>query len=262
MSRRDRPSDDVDAWGRSHRARQMTARLLDGAYRHWFRVEWEGLHNIPTEGPALLVANHAGVVPVDGSLIMHGIEKELRRPVYALHHEALRATPMVGLLLARNGGVVAHPANAQRLLRDDRALVLVFPEGSKGTNKPITQRYRLQRFGRGGFVESALRAGVPIIPLAVMGAEGTMPAAFVVRGADGQPLPITLNALILGPAFAFLPFPSRIRIHVLSPVELDLPPGLPSYPANVVADIAEDIRSLIQAEVDVMLSARRRVIGG
>ncbi|MDH3683737.1 MAG: acyltransferase family protein, partial [Acidimicrobiia bacterium] len=228
---------DVDAWGRSHRVRQAAGRLLDPLYRHWFRVEWEGLDNIPTEGPALLVANHAGVVPVDGPLIMHGIERETCRPIYTLHHDALRATPMIGLLLARNGGVVASPENAMRLLSKDRAVVLVFPEGSKGTTKPLSQRNRLQRFGRGGFVQTALQAGAPIIPLAVMGAEETMPAVTTVTGADGQRQPITLNGLLFGPAFAYLPFPSKIRIHVLPAIELDQPSGLDSYPANVIADI-------------------------
>ena len=257
----DLTSDDVDAWGRSQLARQISARLLDPAYKHWFRVEWDGMHNIPTEGPALLVANHSGVVPVDGPLITHGIEQEMGRPVYSLHAEALRAMPVIGLLLARNGGVVANPDNASRLLREDRALVLVFPEGSKGANKPLSELYRLQRFGRGGFVQTALGAGVPIVPLAVVGAEETMPAAAIVRGADGQPQPVTLNSILLGPALAFLPFPSKIRIHALAPIELDQPAGLDSYPANIVAEVAEDVRTLIQNEVDTMLSARRSSMG-
>lgn len=253
---------DVDGWGRSTRARRLTGRLLDPLYRYWFRVEWKGLDNLPSAGPALLVANHAGVLPFDAPLIMHGIEAEIGRAVYTLHHETLRATPFVGTALARNGGVVANPDNARRLLEDDGALVLVFPEGAKGTTKAFTDRYRLQRFGRGGFVQTALQAGVPIIPLAVMGTEETMPAVTVLPGADGQPQPVTLNSVLLGPAFAFFPFPSKIRIHALAPLHLAEPPGLESYPANTVADIAEEVRETIQAELDAMLAARLSVLGG
>ncbi len=254
-------SEDIDPWGRSALARRRTARLLDPVDRHWFRVEWEGLENIPGNGPALLVANHAGVVPVDGALIMHGIERDLGRTVYALHHEALRAIPVFGTLLARNGGVVGHPDNALRLLHDE-SLVLVFPEGTKGTNKQMSKRYQLQRFGRGGFVETSLRAGAPIVPIAVMGTEETMPAVAVFKSANGLVSPITLNSLLLGAAFSYLPFPSKVRIRVLPPVVLDEPPGLDSYPANTIADIAEQVRSLIQVEVDAMVAARVSVLSG
>lgn len=253
--------DDIDPWGRSALARRRTSRLLNPAYRYWFRVEWEGMENIPKEGSALLVANHAGVVPVDGALIMHGIEDQLGRAVYALHHEALRALPVFGTLLARNGGVVGHPENALRLLNDE-SLVLVFPEGTKGTNKQMEKRYQLQRFGRGGFVETSLRAGAPIVPIAVMGTEETMPAVTVIRSAGGVVQPITLNSLLLGAAFAYVPFPSKVRIRVLPPVELDEPPGQHSYPANTIADIAEQVRGLIQVELDAMVEARVSVLAG
>ena len=253
------PASDVDEWGRSASARRLTARLFDPLARVWFRPRWEGLDHLPTEGGALLVANHAGVVPVDGALIMHGIERELGRAVYALHHHALRAMPVFGTLLARNGGVVGHPDNALRLLREG-SLVLVFPEGTKGTTKPISERYRLQRFGRGGFVETALRAGSPIVPIAVMGTEETRPAVTVVRAADGTDQPITLNSLVLGPAFSFLPFPSKIVVRVMPPLELDEYRGLPTYPANTIADIAEEVRGVIQGELDAMLAERSSIL--
>ncbi len=249
------PTSDIDAWGRSVRARRATTTLLDPLVRFWFRPEWEGLENVPASGGALLVANHAGVVPVDGALIMHGIEREVGRAVYALHHHALRALPIVGTMLARNGGVVGHPDNAARLLRDG-SLVLVFPEGTKGTNKPLSEHYQLQRFGRGGFVETALRTGAPIVPVAVMGSEETMPAVTVLRTADGVEQPITLNGVLLGPAFSFVPFPSKIRIRVLPALELAEHSTTDTYPANTIADIAEEVRQLIQDELDVMRAAR------
>jgi hypothetical protein len=125
----------IDRWGRSERTRAMVRALVEPAYRFWFRFQFENVERIPAEGGALLVANHAGLVPVDAALVMHGIERELDRPVYGMHHHALAAVPGLGVLLARAGGVVADPDNALRLLRDDGQLLVVFPEGTKGTNK-------------------------------------------------------------------------------------------------------------------------------
>ena len=160
---------DVDEWGRSERTRALARAIYEPVYSKWFRTEWEGLEKIPTEGGALLVANHAGAIPSDAPVIMHGIEKELGRPVYGLADYFFRTMPVVGTLWARAGGVSARPANAYRLLKEQRQLALVFPEGTKGTSKSFTDRYQLRRFGRGGFVEIAMRAGVPVIPIAVVG---------------------------------------------------------------------------------------------
>jgi 1-acyl-sn-glycerol-3-phosphate acyltransferase len=166
---------DVDRWGRSEHFRELTRRAFDPIYKYWFRVEWEGFEHLPEEGGALLVANHAGAIPPDAPSIMHGIEKDLGRPVYGLAENLFRTMPVVGTLWSRSGGVAAHPDNAYRLLHDEERLVLVFPEGTKGTGKHYRDRYRLRRFGRGGFVDIAMRAGVPVIPIAVMGAEETAP---------------------------------------------------------------------------------------
>lgn len=166
---------DVDEWGRSERTRALARAIYEPVYSKWFRTQWEGLEKIPSDGGALLVANHAGAIPSDAPVIMHGIEKELGRPVYGLADYFFRTIPVVGTLWARSGGVSARPANAYRLLKEQRQLALVFPEGTKGTSKSFTDRYQLRRFGRGGFVEIAMRAGVPVIPIAVVGAEEAMP---------------------------------------------------------------------------------------
>ena len=150
----------------THRAGARTCarsprRVYDPMYKYWFRAEWEGLEHIPRDGGALLVANHAGAIPADAPVIMHGIEQELHRPVYGLAENLFRAIPVVGTMWSRLGGVAAHPDNAFRLLHDDHQLVLVFPEGTKGTGKTYRDRYKLHRFGRAGFVEIAMRSGVP-----------------------------------------------------------------------------------------------------
>src|SRR3954451_2409794 len=194
---------DVDEWGRSENMRRLARAAYDPIYRRWFRVEWEGLEKIPTEGGALLVANHAAAIPSDAPVIMHGIETELGRPVYGLADYFFRKAPVLGTLWSRAGGVPAHPDNAYRLLREQNQLVLVFPEGTKGPSKTINERYRLRRFGRGGFVEIAMRAGVPVIPIAVVGAEESMPIIWkssMLAKLTGLPyVPITANIVALGP---------------------------------------------------------------
>lgn len=246
----------IDRWGRSARTRTVVRAVMDPAYRFWFRFTWEGLERIPRQGGALLVANHAGALPVDAALVMHGIERELGRAVYGLHHHTLAAVPGLGTLLARAGGVVAHPENALRLLRDDGQLLLVFPEGTKGTSKLYRDRYRLARFGRGGFVETAMRAGVPIVPIALVGTEETMPTLFRVPSVAGAGWPITLNSMLFGPVGAMVHLPATITARVLEPVFFDEPPGLEDYATFRVADTAEMIRSSIQSVLDEVVARR------
>jgi len=254
---------DVDEWGRSENIRALARRLYDPIYRRLFRVEWEGLEKIP-EGPALLVANHAGAIPSDAPVIMHGIEQELERPVYGLADHLFKTIPVVGTLWARAGGVIAHPDNAYRLLREQRQLVLVFPEGSKGPAKHYSERYQLRRFGRGGFVQIAMRAGVPVVPIAVVGAEESMPILFnaaPIAKALGLPYaPITANSLLFGPllgAVAYLP--AKFKLRVLDPVHFDVPPDQPRYSKSRIMDESEAIRQQIQEALFEMLKARQSV---
>ncbi|HRW36261.1 MAG: acyltransferase family protein [Acidimicrobiales bacterium] len=254
---------DVDEWGRSERVRSFVRQAYDPMYRRWFRAEWEGLDKIPTEGGALLVANHAGAIPSDAPTIMHGVEVELDRPVYGLADHFFKSMPVLGTLWSRTGGVVAHPDNAYRLLREQQQLVLVFPEGSKGPGKTYNERYRLRRFGRGGFVEIAMRAGVPIIPIAVVGAEESMPILFKVPSiakALGAPyFPVTAN-MALGPVGAFVHFPAKFKLRVLDPVTFDdVEPDQPRYSRSRIMDESEAIRQQIQEALFDMLRQRRSV---
>ena len=209
-----------------------------------------------------MVANHAGAIPVDAPSIMHGIERDLHRPVYGLADEVFKRIPLVNLGWSRLGGVQAHPDNAYRLLREQQQLVMVFPEGSKGPGKLYSERYQLRRFGRGGFVQIAMRAGVPIIPLAIVGNEETMPIVTKIPAlarALGVPYaPITANMLALGPLGALVPFPAKLRIRVLDPVVLDVPPDQPRYSRSRIMDTSEDIRHAIQAELHDMLRHRQQ----
>ncbi len=254
---------DVDPYGRSEHMREIVRRLYDPMYRYWFRTEWEGLEHIPRDGGALLVANHAGAIPADAPAIMHGIETELHRPVYGLAENLFRAIPFLGTMWSRVGGVAAHPDNAYRLLKDDRQLVLVFPEGTKGTGKTYRDRYKLHRFGRAGFIEIAMRSGVPVIPIAVIGNEEAMPILFKSRrlaALTGLPyFPITANMLALGPLGAAIYFPSKFRIRVLPPVHFGVTPDQERYPRAQVMAESDRIRDTIQDALYDMLRTRRSV---
>jgi 1-acyl-sn-glycerol-3-phosphate acyltransferase len=254
---------DVDEWGRSQHLRDLLNTVYEPIYRHWFRVEWEGMEHIPRDGGALLVANHAGAIPSDAPAILHGIETELGRPVYGMAEYIFRTMPVVSTLWARVGGVVANPQNAYRLLREQQQLALVFPEGTKGTSKTYAERYQLRRFGRGGFVEIAMRAGVPVVPIAVVGAEESMPILFNINPLAkllGLPyFPVTANMVALGPLGVAGYFPAKFRIRVLEPVHFDVEPDLPRYSRSKVMEQSEAIRERIQAALYDMLRSRRSV---
>jgi 1-acyl-sn-glycerol-3-phosphate acyltransferase len=254
---------DVDEWGRSESVRALARRLYDPIYRQWFRAEWDGLEKIPTEGGALIVANHAGAIPSDAPAIMHGIESELGRPVYGMADHFFKGLPVVGTLWSRAGGVAAHPENTYRLLREQGQLALVFPEGTKGPGKLYAERYRLRRFGRGGFVEIAMRAGVPVIPIAVVGAEESMPilwkSATLARILGVPYVPVTANMLMFGLPGLVAYFPAKFRLKVLDPVTFDVPPDQERYSRSRVMDHAEQIRLDLQETLYEMLRQRRSI---
>ncbi len=167
-----------DEWGYDPEYVRRWQPLLDRIYDRWWRVTATGVDNIPSSGRALIVANHGGVLPWDAAMIAtairrhHGTPRDPRFLVLDWAFDVPFASPA----MRRFGGVPASPHNALRLLDTDH-LVTVFPEGTKGTGKPYSQRYRLERFGRGGFVELALRAGAPIVPCAVVGSEDIYPCS-------------------------------------------------------------------------------------
>lgn len=254
---------DVDEWGRSERVRELVRRLYGPVYSSWFRTEWEGLEKIPATGGALLIGNHAGAVPSDAPVIMHGIETELGRPVYGLADYFFRTVPVVGTLWSRAGGVPARPDNAYRLLHDQGQLALVFPEGIKGPSKPYSDRYQLRRFGRGGFVEIAMRAGAPVVPIAIVGSEETMPILLqmpqLARTLGLPYLPVTANMIAFGPLGLVVPLPAKMRLRVLDPVVFDAEPNQERYPKSRVMEESERIRHSMQSALYDMLSRRRSV---
>jgi 1-acyl-sn-glycerol-3-phosphate acyltransferase len=255
----------LDDWGRSQRVFDLMQPLLDFYYRYWFRVESEGVEHVPAEGGALLVSNHSGALPPDAPMIMQALRHEhpAPRPLYMLAEHWFKGYPGVGMLTNKIGVVPAHPANAQRLLRDESRLALVFPEGQKATRKLYWQRYRLRRFGRGGFVRTAMRAGVPIVPIAVVGAEDAMPIFAHV------PLLQKLTGLIyfpvnhafphFGAAAGLMYLPAKFHIRFLEPIDLSGYGAEDAEDLPLVQAVAEEVRSRIQAEVHQLVASRTSV---
>jgi 1-acyl-sn-glycerol-3-phosphate acyltransferase len=259
------PERRLDDWGRSQRVFDAFEPLLDFYYRHWFRVETEGVENVPGDGGALLVSNHAGALPPDAPMIMQAIRHEhpSPRPLHMLGENWFKGYPGVSMLVNKLGLVAAHPANAQRLLHDEGRLVLVFPEGQKGSRKLFWQRYRLRRFGRGGFVRTAIRAGVPIVPIAVLGAEEAMPIFAHVpqlqRLTGLVYFPVNHAFPQFGLAAALMYLPAKFKIRFLEPVDLSRYGPDDAEDLALVQGISEQVRATIQLELDGMRSARRSV---
>jgi 1-acyl-sn-glycerol-3-phosphate acyltransferase len=240
-----------DEWGFDEEFTETVFPIFEFLYSKWWRVETVGVSNVPAHGRALLVANHSGAIfPFDATMIATAIQKEhpLPRWVRSMVLNWAFDLPYLSFIMRRLGGVAANSANLGRLLEEDEP-VMVFPEGSRGFAKPFAERYRLQRFGRGGFVEVALETGSPIVPVAVVGAEEIYPKlgeAGPLGRLFGSPhIPITPTFPWLGP-LGLLPLPSRWRIEFLEPIDLSgYGPGS-SADRSLVFDISEQVRDAIQ----------------
>ena len=237
--------------------------LLRPLYRTWFRTEVLGIDNIPATGAALIVGNHSGTVAIDSlmtQLAIHDTHPQ-QRALRALGADLVFATPFLGDVARKGGSTLAANADAERLLNSGE-LVGVWPEGFKGVGKPFRDRYRLQRFGRGGCVATALRAGVPIIPCATVGAEETYPMLGNLAPAArllGLPyLPITPTFPWLGP-LGMVPLPSKWLIEFGTPIDTSaLGPAAADDPA-VVFDLTDRVRETIQQTLYSLLMQRRSV---
>ncbi|HET9050637.1 MAG TPA: lysophospholipid acyltransferase family protein [Candidatus Dormibacteraeota bacterium] len=243
-------SDTVDEFGFD---REWTEELLPFfafLYRKWWRVEVRGLENVPSEGAALLVSNHAGVLPYDGAMIRTAIHLDhpSHRHARALILNAFFGVPLFSWFLRRTGNTLAHPDDAARLLESGE-LVLVFPEGVKGTGKPYGRRYRLSRFGRGGFASIALRAQVPIIPVSVVGSEEIHPLLADLKPVArllGMPYaPITPTFPWLGP-LGLVPLPSSWIIEFHAPVATSHLGPEAADDAALVMELTDAVRDTVQ----------------
>jgi len=242
-----------DEWGFDEEFADLVLPFLDFLYDRWWRVRTIGAGNVPGHGRALMVANHAGILPWDATMISMGLLREHPLPRYPrfLVLDWAFSLPWVSVAIRKVGGVAASPFNALRLLESDQ-LVAVFPEGVKGTGKPFRERYRLQRFGRGGFVELALRTGSPIVPVAVVGSEEIYPklgeSASLARAIGSPFFPLTPLFPWLGPA-GVVPLPSRWLIEFCEPIPTAHHGPDSADDRSLVLELSEQVRDTIQAKL-------------
>jgi 1-acyl-sn-glycerol-3-phosphate acyltransferase len=260
------PERTLNDWGRSERVEGYLDRtLVEFFYRYWFRCEVEGVENVPAEGGALLVSNHSGALPPDAPMIAKAIKEEhsYPRPLNITVEHFFKGYPGFSMLIPKLGCVAAHPANVHRLLYDERQLVLVFPEGRKGTEKLFKDRYKLRRFGRGGFVEAAMRAEAKLVPVCVVGAEEAAPIfaqVNLMRRLTGLLyFPITPTFPWLGP-FGMLGYlPAKFKLRFLEPIDTASMGADPAADKALVQSVAQEIRSRVQENLHEMVGRRRSV---
>lgn len=244
---------------------EVTDRFFMAAMRplaeKWFRVEVRGLENIPTDGGALIVSNHSGTVPVDALMAMFQVHENTGRYLRSLGADLVFKLPFVAGVARRGGATLACAEDAERMLRSGE-LVGVWPEGFKGIGKPYSERYKLQRFGRGGFVSAALRTGVPIVPLSVVGAEeiyplvGNLPSLARLTGLPY--IPITPFFPLLGP-LGMIPLPSKWIIEFGEPIRTDEYDAAAAEDPMLVFDVTDQVRETIQQTLYKLLMDRSSV---
>lgn len=244
---------------------EVTERFLLATVRplaqKWFRVEVRGAENIPAEGGALVVSNHSGTIPLDGLVTMVSIHDHTGRHLRPLGADLVFRMPFVGELARKGGATLACNEDAQRMLGGGE-LVGVWPEGFKGIGKPYSDRYKLQRFGRGGFVSAAIRTGVPIIPCSVVGAEeiyplvGNLPSLARLLGVPY--IPITPFFPLLGP-LGMVPLPSKWLIEFGEPIRTDAYDGGAADDPMLVFNVTDQVRETVQQTLYTLLMQRRSV---
>jgi 1-acyl-sn-glycerol-3-phosphate acyltransferase len=256
---------DIDAFGFDAELTERVAiPMLLPLYRRWFRVEVNGIGHVPCHGPALLVANHAGGLwPLDALMTATAVHLEhpSGRFLRMLGADLLFRMPLLGSAARKTGTTLACQADAERLLAAGE-LVGVWPEGFKGIGKPFSDRYKLQRFGRGGFVHTALTAGVPIIPVSIIGSEEIHPVlgnAKALARLVGLPyFPLTPTFPWLGP-LGLVPLPSKWHIEFGEPIRTDEYGPQAAEDAAVVLDITDRVRETIQSTLYRLLLQRRSI---
>jgi 1-acyl-sn-glycerol-3-phosphate acyltransferase len=257
---------DTDEWGLDWEFVDLLLPLFNFLYRSYFRVETTGLENVPLEGRALLVANHSGQLPWDGMMIGTAMltEHPSRRLVRTLYAGILPRIPWISTLLVRMGQALATVENGTRLLEQEE-LVAVFPEGYKGTGKLYKDRYRLARFGRGGFARMALNTGAPIIPVSVVGSEETyitLAKLPTLSGITGIPyLPVTLRFPWLG-LLGITPLPTKWYIDFGQPIPMDGHGPDAAQNLVLVSQLTDQVRHIVQEMLHERLVRRRSIFFG
>jgi 1-acyl-sn-glycerol-3-phosphate acyltransferase len=254
---------ETDEWGLDREYLQAVRPFFEFMYTKYWRVEISGLDNIPSEGRALLVVNHSGQLPWDGAMLGVGVlnHHPAQRLVRTLYASWFPTLPFISDFLTKCGQVLATEDNGLRLLEQDE-LVAVFPEGYKGAGKLYKDRYRLARFGRGGFVRMALLTGAPMLPVAIVGAEETyvsLAKSDLLAKLTGFPyFPISPTWPALGP-LGFVPLPTKWYIDIGAPIPVEA--RGPGAAANVmvVSQLTNQVRNVVQQMLHARLATRKSV---
>ncbi|MGW0531026.1 lysophospholipid acyltransferase family protein [Streptomyces sp. NPDC003032] len=242
---------------------QVLMSLLRPFYEKYFRVEVKGVENIPADGGALIVANHSGTLPLDGLMMQVAVHDNhpRGRHVRLLAADLVFMLPVINELARKAGHTLACAEDAERLLGRGE-LVGVMPEGFKGIGKPFSERYKLQRFGRGGFVSTALRTGSPIVPCSIVGAEEIYPmignAKTLARVLGIPYFPITPTFPWLGPLGA-VPLPTKWTIQFGEPIPTDGYPPEAAEDPMLMFNLTDQVREQIQHSLYKLLVQRRSV---
>ena len=253
---------EVDEYGMDP---ELTERFLLELIRplatKWFRVEVRGVENIPTEGGALVVANHSGTVPVDGLVTMFAVHETTGRSLRPLGADLVFRLPFIGELARKSGATLACNEDAVRMLSKGE-LAAVWPEGFKGVGKPYSERYKLQRFGRGGFVSAAIKTGVPIVPCSIVGAEEIYPLVGnipILARLLGVPyIPVTPFFPLLGP-LGLVPLPSKWIIEFGEPIRTDSYDSGAADDPMLVFNVTDQVRETIQQTLYSLLMRRKSI---
>ncbi len=258
-SRRDRVIDD---FGFDQKFLEPLEPLAKWFHDNYFRVESQGLEHVPATGRALLVANHSGTLPYDGAMVVAAVrfQHQAQRRVRVLVEDFIYHLPFIGMFMSRVGAVRACQENALRLLENDE-VTLVFPEGVKGIGKLYSKRYKLQRFGRGGAVKLAASARAPMVPVAIVGAEESMPllskVSWLAKPLGLPYIPVTPTLPWLGP-LGLIPFPTKWTIDFGPPIDVT------SYaPDELLRDrvalnrVNEELRAAVQSLIDARRATRK-----
>ncbi len=244
---------------------ELTDKLLLETIRplaeKWFRVEVRGIENIPTDSGALIVANHSGTIPLDGLITMFAVHEHTGRHLRPLGADLVFRLPFVGELARRAGATLACNEDAIRMLSNGE-LAGVWPEGFKGIGKPYSERYKLQRFGRGGFVSAAVKTGVPIVPCSIIGAEEIYPKigniAPLARLIGAPYVPVTPLFPLLGP-LGLIPLPSKWIIEFGEPIRTDEYDAAAADDPMLTFDVTDQVRETIQQTLYTLLMQRKSV---
>jgi len=255
---------EIDDFGYEPMAVERVRPLLDFLHDRYFRVQVSGASNLPLEDPVLFVANRGGLIPYDGLLLAHTLERQRpgrERPRFLVADDLI-TLPFAQSRLAQIGGVRACRENTERLIAGGRS-VIAFPEGFKGASKVFRERYQLQRFGRGGAIRAAVASRVPIVPIGIVGPEEAHPVLFkssIGRRFLGLPtVPVTPTFPFLG-LFGLIPFPTQWRVEIGEPIRLDREEPH-SMDAVRVSRLNEELRERIRGLLHHALEERRSVWG-